>query len=182
MSSADRREDAPPRKSADPDTLAVLPFVNAGDNAGDDYFSQGLTEELMDRLARAGGLARGVADFSVRAEGKESGRTRSRRDAGGRFPRRRQRASRGRSTAHQRATRECSRRLSALVGDVRSAPDRRDRHPGGDRAIDRKHAHRPTARRRFHSDAGRSCRSRTTRISKAASTGSVAHSRICAPR
>ena len=53
---SDGREDAPPRKSADPDTLAVLPFVNAGDNAGDDYFSQGLTEELMDRLARSGGL------------------------------------------------------------------------------------------------------------------------------
>jgi TolB-like protein/Tfp pilus assembly protein PilF len=51
-----RREDAPPASSADASTLAVLPFVNAAGNAAEDYFSQGLTEELMDRLARAGNL------------------------------------------------------------------------------------------------------------------------------
>jgi TolB-like protein/DNA-binding winged helix-turn-helix (wHTH) protein/Tfp pilus assembly protein PilF len=51
-----RRQDAPPSASADASTLAVLPFVNASDNAADEYFSHGLTEELMDRLARAGAL------------------------------------------------------------------------------------------------------------------------------
>ncbi len=42
--------------TADSKTLAVLPFVNASDNPADEYFSHGLTEELMDRLARAGEL------------------------------------------------------------------------------------------------------------------------------
>lgn len=35
-------------------TLAVLPFANAGGAPGDAYFSDGLTEELMDRLSRTG--------------------------------------------------------------------------------------------------------------------------------
>lgn len=34
-------------------TLAVLPFVNASRNAADDYFSDGLTEELMDSLSHS---------------------------------------------------------------------------------------------------------------------------------
>lgn len=34
-------------------TLAVLPFVNERDDPADDYFSDGLSEELMGRLARA---------------------------------------------------------------------------------------------------------------------------------
>lgn len=42
------REDARPTS----DTLAVLPFVNASGDPADEYFSRGLTEELMDRLAR----------------------------------------------------------------------------------------------------------------------------------
>jgi TolB-like protein/DNA-binding winged helix-turn-helix (wHTH) protein/Tfp pilus assembly protein PilF len=37
-------------------TLAVLPFVNASGQAEDEYFSHGLTEELMDRLSRSGRL------------------------------------------------------------------------------------------------------------------------------
>lgn len=42
------REDAGPTS----DTVAVLPFVNASGDPADEYFSRGLTEELMDRLAR----------------------------------------------------------------------------------------------------------------------------------
>jgi TolB-like protein/tetratricopeptide (TPR) repeat protein len=37
-------------------TLAVLPFVNTGGNAADDYFSDGLTDELAHALARLPGL------------------------------------------------------------------------------------------------------------------------------
>lgn len=33
-------------------TLAVLPFLNASGNPDDEYFSDGLTEEIMDRLSR----------------------------------------------------------------------------------------------------------------------------------
>lgn len=34
-------------------TVAVLPFVNASGNPEDEYFSNGLSEEIMDRLARS---------------------------------------------------------------------------------------------------------------------------------
>ncbi len=37
-------------------TVAVLPFANVGGVAENEYFSQGLTEEIMDRLARVQGL------------------------------------------------------------------------------------------------------------------------------
>jgi serine/threonine-protein kinase len=37
-------------------TVAVLPFVNTGGNAADDYFSDGLTDELAHALARLPGL------------------------------------------------------------------------------------------------------------------------------
>ena len=37
-------------------TVAVLPFVNTGGNAADDYFSDGMTDELAHALARLPGL------------------------------------------------------------------------------------------------------------------------------
>ena len=37
-------------------TIAVLPFTNLGPEAGGDYFSDGLTEELIHRLTRVAGL------------------------------------------------------------------------------------------------------------------------------
>jgi TolB-like protein/Flp pilus assembly protein TadD len=37
-------------------SVAVLPFVNLSDDARDQYFSEGLTEEIIDRLARIRGL------------------------------------------------------------------------------------------------------------------------------
>ncbi|HEY0778043.1 MAG TPA: tetratricopeptide repeat protein, partial [Gemmatirosa sp.] len=37
-------------------TVAVMPFVNTGDRAADDYFSDGLTDELSHALARLPGL------------------------------------------------------------------------------------------------------------------------------
>lgn len=48
-----------PLDSAAPDavrSIAVLPFVNLSSGSSDDYFSDGLTEELINRLAQVGGL------------------------------------------------------------------------------------------------------------------------------
>jgi TolB-like protein/Flp pilus assembly protein TadD len=53
---AGRSEEQPAASTAERGTLAVLPFVNATDDPADEYFSHGLTEELMDRLARTGKL------------------------------------------------------------------------------------------------------------------------------
>ena len=39
-----------------PNSVAVLPFVNMSDNAEDEYFSDGITEELLNELARIPGL------------------------------------------------------------------------------------------------------------------------------
>jgi TolB-like protein/DNA-binding winged helix-turn-helix (wHTH) protein/Tfp pilus assembly protein PilF len=65
-----------PRESAarsrgDLNTLAVLPFINASGNADDEYFSDGLTEELMDRLSRSGGLRVVSRTSSFAIKGKD---------------------------------------------------------------------------------------------------------------
>ena len=52
----ERRSEAESHAIAQLNTLAVLPFVNASGQAQDEYFSHGLTEELMDRLSRSGRL------------------------------------------------------------------------------------------------------------------------------
>ena len=42
--------------SRDEPSIAVLPFVNLSDNANDDFFSDGLTEDLIDSLVRVPGM------------------------------------------------------------------------------------------------------------------------------
>ena len=37
-------------------SIAVLPFVNMSDDPGNEYFSDGLSEELLNALVRLGGL------------------------------------------------------------------------------------------------------------------------------
>lgn len=52
----DRGDDTDAAVPRDFTSLAVLPFVNAGPNPGNQYFSNGLAEELMDSLSRHQGL------------------------------------------------------------------------------------------------------------------------------
>jgi TolB-like protein/DNA-binding winged helix-turn-helix (wHTH) protein/Tfp pilus assembly protein PilF len=52
----DKPSEAADRAQAGPTTLAVLPFSNASNAVDDDYFSDGLTEEIVDRLSRSGRL------------------------------------------------------------------------------------------------------------------------------
>jgi TolB-like protein/Tfp pilus assembly protein PilF len=47
---------APQRPRSDPASIAVLPFVNMSDDKANDYFSDGLSEELLNVLAKVQGL------------------------------------------------------------------------------------------------------------------------------
>ncbi|CAN5356431.1 hypothetical protein BH24GEM3_BH24GEM3_11160 [soil metagenome] len=51
-------------------TLAVLPFVNTGGSASDDYFSDGMTDELAHALARVPGLRLAGRTSSYTFKGK----------------------------------------------------------------------------------------------------------------
>jgi TolB-like protein/DNA-binding winged helix-turn-helix (wHTH) protein/Tfp pilus assembly protein PilF len=59
------------RSRGELNTLAVLPFINASGKADDEYFSDGLTEELMDRLSRSGGLRVVSRTSSFAIKGKD---------------------------------------------------------------------------------------------------------------
>ncbi|MGJ5820212.1 tetratricopeptide repeat protein [Paludibaculum fermentans] len=54
-------------------TVAVLPFANVGGEAENEYFSQGLTEEIMDRLARVKGLKVISRTVMAQFKGREAG-------------------------------------------------------------------------------------------------------------
>jgi serine/threonine-protein kinase len=57
------------RTPLSPPSVAVLPFVNLSHEASNDYFSEGLTEEIIDRLARVRGLRVVARSSSFRFKG-----------------------------------------------------------------------------------------------------------------
>src|SRR5262249_18275622 len=60
---------APVAFNPPPHSIAVLPFVNLSGDEGQDYFSDGLTEELLNSLAQINGLqvAARTSSFSFKA-------------------------------------------------------------------------------------------------------------------
>ncbi len=65
---------APPAFTAAPSTVAVLPFANAGNDPEDRYFSDGLSEEIIDELARAGAskVVSRTSSFAVDADNRDA--------------------------------------------------------------------------------------------------------------
>jgi serine/threonine-protein kinase len=71
------------RRASDPQAIAVLPLVNTGGDPEDEYFSDGMTDELAGALTRVPGLRvasrtssyafKGVADVDVREIGERLG-------------------------------------------------------------------------------------------------------------
>ena len=58
-----RQPASPPHPAVN--SLLVLPFVNLSADEGNEYFSDGLTEELINALGRVDGLRQMVRDFCV---------------------------------------------------------------------------------------------------------------------
>jgi TolB-like protein/Tfp pilus assembly protein PilF len=54
-----------------PNSLAVLPFVNAGQNPDDTWLSEGLSDELRDQLGRVSGIRVAARSSSVAARAQE---------------------------------------------------------------------------------------------------------------
>ena len=133
-----RKGDVTTPAVADPNSIAVLPFANMSGKSDEDYFSDGMTEELLNVLAKVPQLkvvARtSVFQFKskggdVREIGRKLGVTNIvegsvRRD--------------GPRGAHHRAVGARGRRLSHLVGDLRSQTGASVRAAGRDRATHRR--------------------------------------------
>ena len=60
-----------PTNAPDQKSVAVLPFVNLSDDKGSEYFSDGVSEELLNRAAKNSGDARGRADVGVFVQRQE---------------------------------------------------------------------------------------------------------------
>ena len=54
-------------------SIAVLPFVNMSGEAANEYFSDGISEEILNVLAGAPGAAGGRAHVVVRVQGQDDG-------------------------------------------------------------------------------------------------------------
>ena len=65
------RADASASYSPPPHSLAVLPFVNMSEDKSQDYFSDGLSEELLESLARVEGLQVAARTSSFSFKGKD---------------------------------------------------------------------------------------------------------------
>ena len=63
-------------------SIAVLPFRNMSADKEKDYFSDGMTEEIITALTRIDDAARGLPHLGVRVQGKGRGRPEDRRGAG----------------------------------------------------------------------------------------------------
>jgi hypothetical protein len=99
-------------------SIAVLPFVNMNRGDDDEFFSDGLTEELINALTQVKGL-RVVSRTSVF---RFKGVNEDIREVGKKLQHstRRECAARGQPAADHGAARQCCGRLSSLVAAVRS--------------------------------------------------------------
>ena len=123
----DRHGDRDRRRSRGLPAIAVLPFANLTDDPDQEYFCDGMAEELISALSRVKGLAVVVAHLGVPVQGHAGRRPRNRRAARRADRPRRQRAQGRQPAADQRPAGQRRRRLPPLVGALRSHHRRRVR-------------------------------------------------------
>jgi len=110
-------------------SIAVLPFLNLSADKENEYFSDGLAEEILNLLAKIPGLKVIARTSSFAFRGKEQDITKIAEALRADNPRR-QRAPRWQPTPHHSAVNQCRRWFPSLVGALRSRPDRHLRHSG----------------------------------------------------
>ena len=163
-----------------PPSVAVLPFANRSPSPDDEYFADGMTDELINALAKVPGLHVVVPHLLLRLQGTLRGRARDRAPPPGGDGARGQHppggaAAPGRHPAHQRRG-----WIPALVRELRPGGGGRLRDPGRDRPGDQQRAARPSAGPpgRGAGQASDTTTSRPTSCtSRAANPGTVAPSR-----
>ena len=117
-------------RAASEPSIAVLPFVNMSDDKGNEYFSDGISEELLNVLVRVDGLGVASRTSSFGYKGSPLGTAAIAQGAQGQSRSRRQRAQVRQSRAHHRAADRRRQRSPPVVGDLRPRADRHLRHPG----------------------------------------------------
>ena len=114
-----RTPPAAPCRQAEPPSIAVLPFVDMSPEKNQEYFSDGLAEELLNSLAKIQGLRVAARTSSFQFKGKTEDLRTVARETECEHDSRRQRAHAGGAGADHRAVDQSVRRVSSLVGNLR---------------------------------------------------------------
>jgi serine/threonine-protein kinase len=111
----------PAGPAASAHSVAVLPFVNMSGDTANEYFTEGMTEELISALSRVDGLRAGAGpDVVLRVQREDDGHPGHRAAAQRRACAGRQRAAGRQSAAGDGAVDHSRRWVSSLVRDLRS--------------------------------------------------------------
>ena len=105
-------------------SIAVLPFANLSADPEQEYFSDGLADEIINALAKIPGVEGHCAHVGLRVQGAAHRHSEDRGYAGRHQRPRGQRAPRGQPDPRDRAACQCRRWQSSVVGTLRPADGR----------------------------------------------------------
>jgi hypothetical protein len=107
------------KRAEEQPSIAVLPFANMSADKENEYFSDGLAEEILNLLAKIPGLKVIARTSAFAFRGKETDHPHHRRASQRPHHSRRQRAPRRKSHPSHRSVDQRRRRVSPLVGALR---------------------------------------------------------------
>ena len=112
-----------------PPSVAIMPFVNSSGDPDFEYFSDGMTDELINALSKVGRPQGRCPQLGLPLQGRKVRRQGSCLDAGSREHRRRHCPARRRAAADHHAVDQRQRRLRVVVGALRPQDGGRLRYP-----------------------------------------------------